>query len=143
MTIQNILNNKGDEIITIGAEQSVREALQVMTERRIGALMVSGDDKSCQGIFTERDVIRALASSDAVILDEMVKAHMTKRPQSIVLKTSVDEAMAIMTKRRFRHLPVMNGKALCGIVSIGDLVNFRIQQTEMEARAMKQYITNG
>ena len=68
---------------------------------------------------------------------------MTERPQSIVPETGVDEAMEIMTEKRFRHLPVMTGGALCGIVSIGDLVNYRIHQSEMEADALKQYIATG
>lgn len=143
MTIQTILNNKGAEVIAIDAGQSVNEALRVMDKRQIGALVVAGSDDGCQGIFTERDVMRALAQHGAPVLDEPVAKHMTERPQSIVPETDIDEAMEIMTERRFRHLPVMTDGALCGIVSIGDLVNYRIHQSEMEANALKEYIATG
>lgn len=143
MTIQVILNNKGADVIAIDAAQSVGEAVRVMDKRQIGALVVGGEALSCQGIFTERDVMRALARAGAGILDEPVSKHMTERPHSIEPETGIDEAMEIMTEKRFRHLPVMTGTTLCGIVSIGDLVNFRIHQSEMEADALKQYIASG
>ena len=144
MTIQLILNTKGADVIAIDAAQSINDALRVMDKRQIGALVVAGGGgDGCQGIFTERDVMRALARHGAPVLDEPVAMHMTERPQSIVPETGVDEAMEIMTEKRFRHLPVMTGGALCGIVSIGDLVNYRIHQSEMEANALKQYIATG
>ena len=143
MTIQIILNDKGAGVIAIDAAQSVNEALRVMNRQQIGALVVAGAEQGCQGIFTERDVMRALAQGGAAVLDEPVAKHMTERPQSIAPETSVDEAMEIMTEKRFRHLPVMTDNTLCGIVSIGDLVNYRIHQSEMEADALKQYIATG
>jgi CBS domain-containing protein len=105
--------------------------------------VVAGQGEDCSGIFTERDVMRALARNGTHILDEPVAKHMTDRPQSILPTTSIDEAMEIMTEKRFRHLPVIAGTTLCGIVSIGDLVNYRIHQTEMEASALKEYIATG
>ncbi len=143
MTIEVILNSKGADVVAIDAAQSVNEAVRVMDKRQIGALVVAGHGDNCQGIFTERDVMRALARNGTHILDEPVSKHMTERPQSILPDTSIDEAMEIMTERRFRHLPVMTGGTLCGIVSIGDLVNYRIHQTEMEASALKEYIATG
>ena len=114
-----------------------------MDKRQIGALVVTGQGEDCSGIFTERDVMRALARNGTHILDDAVGQHMTDRPQSILPTTSVEQAMEIMTERRFRHLPVMTGTTLCGIVSIGDLVNYRINQSEMEATALKEYIATG
>ena len=143
MSIKAILNNKGADVIAIDGNQTVREALRVMARRQIGALVVAGGGDGCQGIFTERDVMRALAEGDAAILDDPLSRHMTPRPQSISLDTSVYEAMEIMTEKRFRHLPVMDDDMLCGIVSIGDLVNFRINQTELEAQALRDYIKTG
>ena len=125
------------------SDQTVAQALQVMDKKAIGALGVGGDGQTCSGIFTERDVMRALAQHGAKALEESVCEHMTERPQSIAPTSGIDEAMSIMTQRRFRHLPVMTGDDLCGIVSIGDLVNYRIQQTEREAAAMKDYIATG
>ena len=143
MTIKSILQNKGAEVIAIDASQSVNDALRVMNERQIGALVVAVNGEGLQGIFTERDVMRGLAHHGAAMLEQTIGQHMTERPQSIAPQTSVNEAMEIMTARRFRHLPVMADGALCGIVSIGDLVNYRIHQTEQEANALKEYIATG
>lgn len=143
MTIEVILNNKGAEVVAIDAAQTVTEAVRVMDKRQIGALVVAGGSETCQGIFTERDVMRALARNGAGILDEAVSKHMTERPESILPTSSIEEAMEIMTEKRFRHLPVITGGALCGIVSIGDLVNYRIHQSELEANALKEYIATG
>ena len=143
MTIQVILKNKGAEVVAIDAAHPVAEAVRTMDKRQIGALVVTGQGEDCAGIFTERDVMRALARNGTHILDEPVGKHMTDRPTSILPATSVEEAMEIMTEKRFRHLPVITGTTLCGIVSIGDLVNFRIHQSEMEASALKEYIATG
>jgi len=143
MTIQAILKNKGAEVVAIDAAHPVAEAVRIMDKRQIGALVVAGQGEACSGIFTERDVMRALARQGTHILDEPVAKHMTDRPQSILPTTSIDEAMEIMTEKRFRHLPVIADTTLCGIVSIGDLVNYRIHQTELEASALKQYIASG
>ena len=143
MTIGNILKHKGSGVIAIDTRSSVRNAVKTMDIHRIGALVIQGSVGACNGIFTERDVMRALAARDALILDDPVDNHMTERPQSISSDTPVEEAMEIMTERRFRHLPVMQNDRLCGIVSIGDLVNFRIRQTEREAEALKSYIRSG
>ncbi len=143
MSIQAILNNKGAEVIAIESEKTVEQALQMMNEKAIGALVVTGDGEICHGIFTERDVMRSLAQHGAAALQESVCEHMTERPQSIALSSGIDEAMSIMTQKRFRHLPVMTDNHLFGIVSIGDLVNYRIQQTEREAAALKDYIATG
>ena len=143
MTIQAILKNKGAEVVAIDATHQVAEAVRIMDKRQIGALVVTGQGEDCSGIFTERDVMRALARNGTHILDDAVGQHMTDRPQSILPTTLVEQAMEIMTERRFRHLPVMTGTTLCGIVSIGDLVNYRINQSEMEATALKEYIATG
>ena len=143
MTIQAILKNKGAEVVAIDAAHQVAEAVRIMDKRQIGALVVTGQGEDCSGIFTERDVMRALARNGTHILEDVVGKYMTDRPQSILPTTSVEEAMEIMNQRRFRHLPVMTGTTLCGIVSIGDLVNYRIHQSEMEASALKEYIATG
>ena len=141
MTIQAILKNKGAEVVAIDAAHQVVEAVRIMDKRQIGALVVTGQGEACSGIFTERDVMRALARHGTHIMDEA--KHMTDRPQSILPDTLVEEAMEIMTEKRFRHLPVIADTTLCGIVSIGDLVNYRIHQTEQEANALKEYIATG
>lgn len=143
MSIEVILSRKGSDVIAIAPSASLREALQLMHEKQIGALMVMGNEAA---IFTERDVMRALATNDAECLSEPVSAHMTSRPQVITPQTSIVEAMEIMTEKRFRHLPVMtqqSGGELCGIISIGDLVNHRIRESESQTQALKEYITSG
>ena len=143
MTIQAILTNKGAEVVAINAADTVTQAVQIMDKRQIGALVVADDSDHCKGIFTERDVMRALARNGTHILDEPVSHHMTERPQSILPESSIDEAMEIMTERRFRHLPVIIDGTLRGIVSIGDLVNYRIHESEREASALREYIATG
>ena len=127
----------------IPLDAAMTDVLARLKGKNVGSLQVVDEAGKLVGIFTERDVMRALARAGAGILDEPVSKHMTERPHSIEPETGIDEAMEIMTEKRFRHLPVMTGTTLCGIVSIGDLVNFRIHQSEMEADALKQYIASG
>ena len=145
MTIEAILNDKGVDVIAVCADETVQRAVEVMHQRHIGALVVMGGatsgDGDMIGIFTERDVIRALATHGAAIFAQPLGKHMTERPASVRPDTSVNEAMTIMTEKKFRHLPVLRDAALCGIISIGDLVNYKIHQTEQEAAAMRDYIT--
>ena len=143
MTIPAILRIKGADVISVEARVSLRDALQVMDKHQIGAVIVTSSEKSCEGIFTERYFMRAVARADARVLDDPVSEHMSQRPTAVTLDTSVQEAMEMMTEMRFRHLPVMQEGALCGIISLGDLVNHRINETEREAQALKEYITSG
>tara|TARA_B100000925_G_C21847301_1_gene404252 strand:+ start:96 stop:413 length:318 start_codon:yes stop_codon:yes gene_type:complete len=105
--------------------------------------VVTGRGEDCSGIFTERDGMRRLAPNGIHILEDLVVKYITYRSQSILPKASVEEAMEIMTERRFRHFPRITGSRLCGIVSIGDLVNYRIRLSELEASALKGYIATG
>ena len=121
----------------------MRVSFKAMDIHCIGALVIQGFVGVCNGAFTERGVMRTLATKDALILDESTENNMTERPQSISPDITVEEAIEIMTERRFRHLPVMQNDRLCGIVSIGDLVNYRIHRTEREAESLKPYIRSG
>ena len=140
MTIGNILQRKGSSVIAIDSRSTVRDAVKTMDIHCIGALVIQGSVEACNGIFTERGVMRALATRDALILDEPIEKYMTERPHSISTDTPVEEAMEIKTERRFRHSPVMQNDRLCGIVSIGDLVNYRIHRIERETESLKSYI---
>ena len=140
MSIQAILNNKGDDVVSIEAGASVRSALLRMDECQIGALIVCTQSDENYGIFTERDVMRAVVRGDMEVLNSPVRDHMSARPQCLSFESSIQEAMSIMTQMRFRHMPVIKDNRLCGIISLGDLVNFRINESEREAQAMKQYI---
>jgi CBS domain-containing protein len=140
MTIATILSTKGSEIVSIAADAPIRDAVSELADRRIGALLVLDGD-SVLGVFSERDLVHCLKERGAEVLDWPVSRGMTAPAVQIDLETPVLAALAIMTQRRFRHLPVVSGGRLQGIVSIGDLVKFRIEQIERESEAMRTYIS--
>ena len=139
MTIAAILSSKGNEVATIGAADSVRAVVEELGERRIGALPVVEGDRVV-GIISERDVIYCLRSNGAEVLDWPVSRAMTAPAITAEPSTPVLSALGLMTERRIRHLPVAEGGRLIGIVSIGDLVKFRMDKIEAEAEAMRSYI---
>jgi CBS domain-containing protein len=139
MTIAAILEGKGRDIVSVGAETLVRDAVALLAERRIGALPVLEGDRVV-GIMSERDVIYCLKSDGAAMLDWQVSRVMTAPAITIEPKVSALAALSQMTKRRIRHLPVVEGERLIGFVSIGDLVAYRINRIEQEAEAMRAYI---
>ena len=139
MTIAAILQTKGSEVLTIAAETSVREAVALLAERRIGALPVT-QDGAIAGIMSERDVIYRLQSDGAAILDWPVERIMTAPAITVTQETEIMSALSLMTRRRIRHLPVVEQGEIRGIVSIGDLVKHRMERIEAEAEAMRSYI---
>ena len=141
MTIAAILSSKGSEVATIGAENRVKDAVASLGERRIGALPVVEGDQVV-GIMSERDVIYCLRDHGAEVLDWPVSRVMTSPAITAEPGTPVLSALALMTERRIRHLPVAEGGRLIGIVSIGDLVKYRMDRIEAEANAMRSYIQN-
>ena len=139
MTIQAILAAKGRDVATIAQEETVGDAVALLAERRIGALPVV-DGQRIVGIISERDVIYCLRDHGADVLGWPVSRLMTSPAVTVDLSMPVLSAMAMMTKRRIRHLPVVAGGTICGIVSIGDLVKHRMERIEEEAEAMRSYI---
>jgi CBS domain-containing protein len=139
MTIAAILQNKGSEVLTIAADTSVRDAVALLAERRIGALPVTRGG-AIAGIMSERDIIYRLQSDGAGILDWPVERIMTAPAITVTPSTEIMSALSLMTRRRIRHLPVVEGEAMVGLVSIGDLVKFRMDKIEAEAAAMLNYI---
>jgi CBS domain-containing protein len=139
MTIAAILSSKGSEVATIGAENLVSEAVATLGERRIGALPVVEGDQIV-GIMSERDVIYCLRDHGADVLDWPVSRVMTSPAITAEPATPILSALGLMTERRIRHLPVSEGGRLIGIVSIGDLVKYRMDRIEAEANAMRSYI---
>jgi len=139
MTIAAILQGKGHEVLTIAADMSVRDAVALLAEKRIGAMPVMEGD-AVAGIMSERDVIYCLRSDGAAMLDWPVSRVMTAPAITIEPKVSALAALSQMTKRRIRHLPVVEEGKLIGFVSIGDLVAYRINRIEQEAEAMREYI---
>lgn len=139
MTIAAVLKGRAGQVISIGSDATVAEAIASLAEKRIGALPVL-DGGRVVGIFSERDVIYCLASKGAEALQKSVADVMTTPAQTVEPSQSVLGALSLMTRRRFRHLPVVEGESLVGFVSIGDLVKYRIDRIEAEAAAMRDYI---
>lgn len=139
MTIGAILKGKGGEIVSITADQSVGAAVALLAERRIGAVPVL-DGSQVAGIFSERDVIYAVARDGAAALDRTVADIMTAPAITVGPEEAVIGALSLMTRRRIRHLPVLGKDGIVGMVSIGDLVKYRIDRIEADAEAMRSYI---
>jgi len=142
MNVQSIIGTKGPVVATITQTATLRNAVDLLTERRIGALVVSGDGKAIEGIISERDIVRAVAASGPTALDGSVGSVMSIDVVTCSVGDGVDRLMELMTDRRIRHLPVVDDRGhLSGIVSIGDVVKSRLTELEQENRALSQYIS--
>lgn len=139
MTIAAVLGRKGSAVETIAADATVSEAIARLGEKRIGALPVL-EANAIAGIISERDVIYCLRDHGPAMLDWPVARLMSSPAITVDLNTDVLTALALMTQRRIRHLPVIADGAIRGIVSIGDLVKYRMERIEAEADAMRSYI---
>lgn len=144
MLIEHILHNKGSDVARIATTGTVAEAVALLRERNIGALVVT-DGGAVAGMLSERDVVRALAGPDAPgdLLDRPVADLMTPAVTTCGPRATADELMRMMTDRRVRHIPVMDGDELVGIVSIGDVVKSRIDELQTEADTLHDYLSSG
>lgn len=142
MRISDVLRGKSGEVVTVPPHRSVRDLLAVLAEHRIGAVVVSHDGSTVDGIVSERDVVRALAEHGASVLSHQVGSICTVSVTTVGPERSVDELMEIMTEGRFRHVPVVLDGRLAGIVSIGDVVKSRISELEDERAALTGYISS-
>ena len=139
MTIAAILVHKGSEVVSLQGDATVHDAVRLLAERRIGALPVMDGD-SVIGIMSERDVVYCLSKEGDAVLRRPVREVMSAPTITVEPQVSVLAALSEMTRRRIRHLPVVEEGKLTGIVSIGDLVAYRIRRIEEEAEAMRAYI---
>lgn len=139
MTIAAILGGKGHDVVSIDGDRTVAEAVALLAGRRIGAVPVMSGS-GVAGIFSERDVIYGLEREGAAALNRKVSEVMTAPAITVEPGESVLAALALMTRRRIRHLPVVEAGVCVGLVSIGDLVKYRIERIESEADAMRAYI---
>lgn len=139
MTIAAILGGKGGEVVSVECDTSVRDAVSRLAQNRIGAVPVTKDGKVV-GIMSERDIIYCLAKVGAEVLEMAVEKVMTAPAITVGPNVPILAALSQMSARRIRHLPVVEGDRLVGIVSIGDLVAYRIARIEEEAEAMRAYI---
>jgi CBS domain-containing protein len=141
MRISDVLRVKGNQVVTVTPDTTVRRLLAVLAEHRIGAVVVSGDGRSVGGIASERDIVRALARRGAAVMSEPVTAIFTAEVRTVTPETPLEDVMRLMTELRVRHAPVVADGALAGIVSIGDVVKNRIDELETERSALTGYIT--
>jgi len=139
MTIAAVLGSKGSSVEVISADSTMSDAVRLLGEKRIGALPVI-EDARIVGIISERDVIYCLRDHGPEVLDWPVSRIMTSPAITADRSTPVLAALALMTQRRIRHLPVVETHQIVGIVSIGDLVKYRMERIEAEADAMREYI---
>jgi CBS domain-containing protein len=139
MNVQRILNLKGNTVVTIPPHRTMLEAARTLAEKRIGAVIVTGADGAVLGILSERDIVRATAASPDH-LNDAVSKFMTERVVTCDPSMEIPEVMDEMTNGRFRHLPVVSRGQLAGIISIGDVVKYRLAEIEAETRAMRDYI---
>lgn len=141
MQVRHILREKGREIIALESGATLLEAAKLLARKKIGALIVRDANGALAGIFSERDLVRAVAERGADALSDTLARFMTEAVATCTEADSVDNLMEMMTHGRFRHLPVTDGDgALCGVVSIGDVVKTRIDETVGEAQSLRDYI---
>ena len=140
MTVSTILAAKGREVTTIEPGATMKSAVALLAEKRIGAVIVLGADHRIVGILSERDIVSALAERGAGALDEPVSRAMTRKVATCTETETIASLMERMTEGKFRHLPVVDQGRLVGIVSIGDVVKHRLQEMERDSAAMRDYI---
>ena len=136
MLVNQILKAKAGGVVTIAPDATVREAVELLAARRIGALVVSADGKVVKGILSERDIVRELGKRGTDCLDEKVTAMMTRAIYGCAPGDSADQVLETMTTRRFRHMPVMEGNQMIGLISIGDVVAARLSELQLEKDAL-------
>jgi CBS domain-containing protein len=140
MTVSIILAGKGRDVVAIEPNASLAAAVDVLAEKRIGALLILGADRRVVGILSERDIVRTLAERGAAALDAPVSVAMTRKVSTCNESETIAVIMERMTAGKFRHVPVVDQGRLVGIVSIGDVVKHRLHEMERDSAAMRDYI---
>lgn len=142
MILADLLRQRSNEVFKIKATDCIADAANELTDRKIGALLVEDDSGKIIGILSERDIVGGMGPHGADLHDVAVSELMTTNIVKCAPEDTVLEAMAMMTDRRIRHLPVFDGDDLAGLISVGDLVKCRISEVQAEAEAMRQYIAS-
>ena len=140
MSVERILAGKGRDVISIPPDSTLAEAARSLNQYRIGAIVVMDAADRLIGILSERDVVRAVAEGGAAALAQTVASRMTEKVVTCRPNAGIDELMTLMTERKFRHVPIVEGGRLHGIVSIGDIVKHRLAEMETEHQALRDYI---
>lgn len=141
-TVKMMLDAKGREVQTVEPDRKLLDVAAVLNERKIGAVIVAGLEGRIAGIFTERDLVRTIATHGVAALEKSVQTMMTTGVTRCREEQTVEEVMEMMTAGRFRHVPVETDGKLAGIISIGDVVKARMREVELEAEQMKAYIAS-
>lgn len=142
MKVEQILQSKGTEVYAVRDDAAISDAVALLNDKNIGAVVVRDASEGVVGILSERDVVRQLGAKGQEALSMSVKEAMTPDPFTCSPEASVDDLMAQMTEKRVRHLPVTDSGKIMGVVSIGDVVKRKIEQAEQEAAALKEYIAS-
>lgn len=140
MTVASILNTKGRDVITASSSATAGDICKLLAEKRIGAVVITDAKRHIEGIVSERDIVRVIGLEGPEALNKPVTAVMTRTVISASEGDTLNSIMARMTSGRFRHMPVVSGGKLTGLISIGDVVKHRIAQVEEEAEQMRNYI---
>jgi CBS domain-containing protein len=139
MTVRAILDSKGHHVLSVEPGVKLSAAIKLLSERRIGAVLVMNQGR-IEGILSERDIVRVLGERGASVVDEPVSTVMTRKVVSCREKDTVSEIMEMMTNGKFRHLPVVEDGKVAGLISIGDVVKWRVGEYEREQEALREYI---
>lgn len=139
MTVRAILDAKGHHIQSVEPDAKLSAAIKILADRRIGAVLVMKNER-IEGILSERDIVRVLSERGAAVLEEPVHGVMTRKVVSCREADTVGAIMEMMTKGKFRHLPVVEGEKVVGLISIGDIVKSRVKEYESEQEALRDYI---
>jgi CBS domain-containing protein len=140
MNVARILAEKGRDVLTTQPHRTLKEVATQLASKGVGAVIVSDAAHAVLGIISERDIVRAIGAGSASALEEPVSRYMTAKVTTVGESTTIDEAMAVMSNGRFRHLPVVESGRLVGIVSIGDIVKRHVNEIDSERRALRDYI---
>jgi len=140
MTVRTILDTKGHQVESVQPGAKLSAAVKVLGEKKIGAVLVLNLAGSIEGILSERDIVRVLSERGAAVLDERVSNVMTRKVVSCRQTDTVSAIMEMMTLGKFRHLPVVEDTKVVGLISIGDIVKWRVQEYEREQEALRDYI---
>lgn len=141
MLVHQILKSKADDaVVTVKPGATIRDAAEILANRKIGTVVISADGETAQGILSERDIVRQLAQRGAGILTETVDGYMTSKLVSCTRDASADAVLATMTEKRFRHMPVIEEGKMVGLITLGDVVKARLSELKMEKDALEGMI---
>ena len=143
MNVKTIIGSKGHSVITALESDKISNVAASLKANQIGALVISNDGVQVDGIVSERDIVHGLVEHGSALLDREIGLVMTRDVVTCSLEDSIDDLMAKMSDRHIRHLPCVEGDRLCGMISIGDVVKYRLVEIEAEAEALRAYIATG